>query len=76
MIEILVLLALVAVVGVGLWLSLVLLKRTLKWMVRGIIAGGLVLALIVGFIVWTFWWSSDDAPRKRANRPAATKPTR
>ena len=76
MIEILVLLTLIAVVGVGLWLALFILRRTLKWVVRGIIAGGLVLALIIGFVVWTTWWNSDDAPRKRAKPPAATKPKR
>jgi hypothetical protein len=75
MTEILVLLVLVGVVGVGLWLALVMLKRTLKWAVRIALAGVLLLVLLVGFVFWMIWWNSDDAPRKRGpTRPAATKP--
>ena len=74
MIEILVLLVFVGVVGVGLWLALAMLKRTLKWAIRLALAGGLLLVLLVGVAYWMSWWNSDAAPRKKGNRPAATKP--
>ena len=75
MIEILVLLVFVGVVGVGLWLALAMLKRTLKWAIRLALAGGMLLVLLVGVAYWMSWWNSDDAPRKRGQaRPAAAKP--
>lgn len=75
MTEILVLLALLGAVGVGLWLTLVVLRRTVKWLIRIALATLLLLSLMVGLGFWFFWWNSSDAPRKKTNnRPTSTRP--
>lgn len=74
MTEILVLLALLGAVGVGLWLTLVVLRRTVKWMIRIALATALLLSLLVGLAFWFFWWNSPAAPRKKTNnRPTNTR---
>ena len=74
MMEILVLLALLGAAGVGLWLLLVVLRRTIKWLVRIALATVLLLALFVGLGYWFFWWNSPNAPRKKTiNRPTNTR---
>ena len=72
--EITVLIILVSVCLIGLWLTLVVLRRTLKWVVRAALAGGLAAALLVGLAAWFFWWKGEATPRNNNNRPANTRP--
>ncbi|HEX8097939.1 MAG TPA: hypothetical protein VF507_07880, partial [Pyrinomonadaceae bacterium] len=55
-----------------LWLFLFVARRALRMAVRLTLAGIVILALVVGAVVWWWYGTSTQGPPAQ-NRPAATQ---
>ena len=50
--------------------------RTVRFMIRLVFFGAIILLLVIGLVWWRGWGGGDSETPRKGNRPPAAKPRR